>query len=125
MGIEVRLICPQYVGPFVKTNKNDASDAAAIVDAASRPTMHFVTVKSVEPQDMGAVHRARELLVRQRTALINQVRGLLAARLGACGKWSAQEMSNRAKRSKELTIFLWGRGALRTALRLPWLVLAL
>jgi transposase len=80
MGIEVRLISPQYVAPFVKTNKNDANDAAAIVEAASRPTMHFVTVKSVEQQDMRAVHRARELLVHQRTALINQVRGLLAER---------------------------------------------
>jgi transposase len=55
MGIEVRLISPQYVAPFVKTNKNDANDAAAIVEAASRPTMHFVTVKSVEQQDMRAV----------------------------------------------------------------------
>ena len=69
-----------YVAPFVKTNKNDANDAAAIVEAASRPTMHFVTVKSVEQQDMRAVHRVRELLVHQRTALINQVRGLLAER---------------------------------------------
>jgi transposase len=55
MGIEVRLISPQYVSPFVKTNKNDANDAAAIVEAASRPTMRFVPVKSVEQQDMRAV----------------------------------------------------------------------
>ncbi len=80
MGIEVRLISPQYVSPFVKTNKNDANDAAAIVEAASRPTMRFVPVKSVEQQDMRAVHRVRELLVHQRTALINQVRGLLGER---------------------------------------------
>jgi len=80
LGIEVRLISPQYVSPFVKTNKNNANDAAAIVEAASRPTMHFVPVKSVEQQDMRAVHRVRELLVHQRTALINQVRGLLGER---------------------------------------------
>jgi len=80
LGIEVRLISPQYVSPFVKTNKNDANDAAAIVEAASRPTMRFVPVKSVEQQDMRAVHRVRELLVHQRTALINQARGLLGER---------------------------------------------
>ena len=80
MGIEVRLISPQYVSPFVKTNKNDRNDAQAIVEAASRPTMNFVTVKSVEQRDMQAVHRVRELLVHQRTALINQARGLLGER---------------------------------------------
>ncbi|RZL93181.1 MAG: IS110 family transposase [Variovorax sp.] len=80
MGIEVRLISPQYVKPFVKTNKNDRNDAQAIVEAASRPTMNFVTVKSIEQQDIQAVHRVRELLVQQRTALINQARGLPAER---------------------------------------------
>lgn len=80
MGLEVRLISPQYVIPFVKTNKNDRNDAEGIAGAASRPTMRFVTVKSVEQQDMQAVHRVRELLVQQRTALINQARGLLGER---------------------------------------------
>ncbi|HET7088380.1 MAG TPA: IS110 family transposase [Anaerolineae bacterium] len=80
MGIEVRLISPQYVSPFVKTNKNDRNDAEAIVEAACRPAMRFVTVKSVEQQDMQAAHRVRALLVHQRTALINQVRGLLGER---------------------------------------------
>lgn len=80
MGMEVRLISPQYVIPFVKTNKNDRNDAEAIAEAAGRPTMRFVTVKSVAQQDMQAVHRVRELLVTQRTALINQARGLLAER---------------------------------------------
>ena len=80
MGFEVRLISPQYVIPFVKTNKNDRNDAEAIAEAASRPTMRFVTVKSVEQQDMQAVHRVRELLVHQRTAVINQARGLLGER---------------------------------------------
>ena len=79
MGIEVRLVSPQYVAPFVKTNKNDRNDAQAIAEAACRPTMNFVAIKSVEQQDMQAVHRVRQLLVQQRTALINQARGLLAA----------------------------------------------
>jgi transposase len=80
LGIEVRLISPQYVSPFVKTNKNDRNDAEAIVEAASRPAMRFVPVKSVEQQDIQATHRVRELLMRQRTAVINQIRGLLAER---------------------------------------------
>lgn len=80
MGVEVRLISPQYVTPFVKTNKNDRDDAEAIVEAAYRPAMRFVNVKSVEQQDMQAAHRVRELLVQQRTALINQGRGLLGER---------------------------------------------
>ena len=80
LGIEVKLISPHYVKPFVKTNKNDRNDAEAIVEAACRPSMHFVPVKSVEQQDIQAIHRTRDLLVHQRTALINQVRGLLAER---------------------------------------------
>ena len=79
-GFEVRLISPHYVTPFVKTNKNDRNDAEAIVEAASRPSMNFVAVKSVEQQDMQAAHRVRELLVQQRTAIINQARGLLGER---------------------------------------------
>jgi transposase len=75
MGIEVRLISPQYVTPFVKTNKNDRNDAEAIAEAASRPSMRFVSVKSVEQEDIEAVHRMRAILVRQRTAVINQIRG--------------------------------------------------
>lgn len=80
LGIDVQLISPHYVKPFVKTNKNDRNDAEAIVEAACRPSMNFVPVKSVEQQDIQAVHRVRELLVHQRTALINQARGLLAER---------------------------------------------
>ena len=77
MGFAVRLISPQYVAPFVKTNKNDRNDAEAIVEAASRPAMRFVSVKTVEQQDMQALHRQRQMLNQQRTALINQVRGIL------------------------------------------------
>lgn len=78
MGHEVRLIPPQYVRPFVKTNKNDAADAEAICEAAQRPTMRFAPVKSREQQSVLMIHRARDLLVRQRTMLINALRGHLA-----------------------------------------------
>ena len=75
LGHEVRLIPPQYVKPFVKTNKNDTSDAEAICEALIRPTMRFAAVKSVEQQSVLLLHRVRELLVRQRTMLINALRG--------------------------------------------------
>jgi len=76
-GHEVRLIAPQFVKAFVKSNKNDAADAEAICEAAQRPNMRFVAVKTVEQQDIQALHRMRSLVVAQRTAQINQVRGLL------------------------------------------------
>lgn len=78
MGHQVQLISPQHVRPFVKGNKNDRNDAEAICEAASRPTMRYVPVKSVEQQDMQMVHRIRSQLIKERTALINQLRGLLA-----------------------------------------------
>ncbi|MCX5540539.1 hypothetical protein M3A49_13720 [Paraburkholderia sp. CNPSo 3076] len=65
---------------LIKTNKNDRNDAEAIVEAASRPTMRFVTIKSVEQQDIQAAHRMRAIRLRHRTALINQMRGLLGER---------------------------------------------
>jgi transposase len=77
-GREVRLINPRFVKPFVKGSKNDAVDAEAIFEAASRPTMRFVPVKSTAQQDLQSLHRARERLICQRTALINHTRGLLA-----------------------------------------------
>jgi transposase len=77
LGHHVRLINPKFVKPFVKTNKNDWNDAAAICEAAQRPTMRFVAVKTVEQQDVLALHRVRERLVAQRTSLVNQIRGLL------------------------------------------------
>ncbi|MCP3876845.1 MAG: IS110 family transposase [Sulfitobacter sp.] len=76
-GHEVRLIAPQFVKPFVKSNKNDAADAEAICEAAQRPNMRFVAVKTIEQQDIQAIHRMRSLAVDRRTALINQIRGLL------------------------------------------------
>jgi transposase len=77
-GHQVRLIAPQYVKPYVKSQKNDAADAAAICEAATRPHMRFVALKSVDQQTILAVHTVRSGFVKQRTALSNQMRGLLA-----------------------------------------------
>ncbi|MFZ3584247.1 IS110 family transposase [Loktanella sp. DJP18] len=76
-GHDVRLIPPAYVKPFVKRQKNDAADAEAICEAAVRPTMRFVPVKSEETQGAAMVFRVRELLIRQRTQAINALRGHL------------------------------------------------
>ena len=77
LGHEVKLIAPEAVRPFVKKGKkNDAADAAAICEAASRPDMKFVPVKSVEQQGILALHSARSLLVKQQTMLANAMRGL-------------------------------------------------
>jgi transposase len=73
----VHLIAPQFVKPYVKSNKNDAADAEAVCEAAQRPGMRFVAVKTVEQQDIQAIHRMRSLAVERRTAQINQIRGLL------------------------------------------------
>ena len=78
LGHQVRLIAPAYVKPFVKRQKNDAADAEAIAEAAVRPTMGFVAVKSAEKQASGMVFRIRDLLVRQRTQTINALRGHLS-----------------------------------------------
>jgi transposase len=78
LGHQVRLMPPAYVKPYVKRGKTDAGDAEAICEAVTRPTMRFVPVKSVEEQAALALHRARDLLVRQPTQLVNMVRGLLA-----------------------------------------------
>lgn len=78
LGHETRLIAPAYVKPFVKRQKTDAADAEAICEAALRPGMRFVAVKSAEQQAAATVFRARDLLVRQRTQIINAIRGHLA-----------------------------------------------
>jgi transposase len=77
-GHTVRLMAPQFVRPYRKNPKNDGNDAEAICEAVSRPNMRFVPVKSAAQQAVLTVHRARELLVGDRTALVNQIRGLLA-----------------------------------------------
>jgi len=76
-GHEVKLMAPQFVTPYRKAHKNDMRDAEAIAEAVTRPTMRFVPVKSVDQQDLQALHRGRERLMKARTALINETRGLL------------------------------------------------
>ena len=78
LGHEVKLVPPIYVKPFVKRQKNDAADAEAICEAASRPTMRFVAVKTREQQAQGMLFHTRDLLVRQRTQTINALRGHFA-----------------------------------------------
>jgi len=78
LGHTVKLMAPQFVKPYVKSNKNDAKDAEAICEAVSRPTMRFVAIKTIEQQDIQALHRIRTELVHQRTAKVNQIRGFLA-----------------------------------------------
>ena len=77
MGHTVKLMAPQFVKPYVKTNKNDAADAEAICEAVTRPNMRFVPIKNANPQAVLSVHRARQGFVKARTAQGNQIRGLL------------------------------------------------
>jgi transposase len=78
-GHEVRLIAPQFVKASVKSPKHDARDAEAICEAVTRPTMRVVPITQLAPQDLQALHRVRERLVKARTALVNEIRGLLSA----------------------------------------------
>ncbi len=77
-GHNVKLMAPQFVKPYVKTNKNDLTDAEAICEAVSRPNMRFVPIKNVEQQATLSMHRARQGFVKARTAQANQIRGLLS-----------------------------------------------
>src|ERR1700687_2522936 len=79
-GHEVRLMPAQYVKPYVKTNKSDYIDAEAIAEAVGRPTMRFVPIKNDDQLDMQSLHRVRERWVMRRTAVVNQIRGLLLER---------------------------------------------
>jgi transposase len=76
LGHTVKLMSPQFVRPYVQRQKNDANDAAGLCEAVSRPHMRCVPVKSVEQQDIQALHRIRERQIKARTALVNQIRGL-------------------------------------------------
>ncbi len=78
LGHTVKLMAPQFVKPYVKTNKNDAADAEAICEAVARPNMRFVPIKTIESQAVLALHRARQGFVKARTAQANQIRGLLS-----------------------------------------------
>jgi len=75
-GYVVKLIAPQFVKPYVKSNKTDANDAQAVCEAMSRPSMRYVAVKTIEQQDIQAVHRVRASLISERTGKVNQLRGL-------------------------------------------------
>lgn len=92
-GHEVRLMPPAYVKPYVKRQKNDMTDAEAICEAVTRPNMHFVAIKSTDQQAVLMLHRARDLLVRQRTMLINALRAHLAE-LGFVAARGAQKIRN-------------------------------
>jgi transposase len=76
-GHDVKLMAPQFVKPYVKSNKNDMRDAEAIAEAVTRPTMRFVPIKAIDQQDIQALHRVRERLMGERTALVNEVHGLM------------------------------------------------
>ena len=97
-GHRVRLMSPQFVKPYVKTNKNDVADAEAICEAVGRPNMRFVPIKSIEQQAILSVHRVRQSFVKARTAQANQIRGLL----GEFGLVIPQGLVNIAKRVPEI-----------------------
>jgi transposase len=97
-GHTVKLMAPQYVKPYLKTNKNDAADAEAICEAVGRPNMRFVPIKNIEQQSVLALHRVRQGFVKARTAQANQIRGLL----GEFGLIIPQGIANIAKRVPEL-----------------------
>jgi len=98
LGHSVKLMAPQFVKPYVKTNKNDAADAEAICEAVSRPNMRFVPIKNGEQQAVLALHRARQGFVTARTAQANQIRGLLSE----YGIVIPQGLSHVSKRLSEI-----------------------
>jgi transposase len=117
-GFTVKLIAPQFVKPYVKSNKNDANDAEAICEAMSRPSMRFVSVKTVEQQDIQAVHRVRSGLMDERKAKSNQLRGL-ASEYGlvapkellhlraAIPRWLEDQENGLSERFRRLLRGLW------------------
>jgi len=98
LGHTVKLMAPQFVKPYVKTNKNDAADAEAICEAVARPNMRFVPIKNIEQQAVLSLHRVRQGFVVARTAQANQIRGLL----GEFGLVIPQGIAHIAKRVPEL-----------------------
>ena len=110
LGHEVRLVPPIYVKPFVKRQKNDMADAEAIVEAAQRPTMRFVAVKTAEQQARGMLFRTRDLLVRQRTQTINALRGHLAE-FGVVAPQGPAHITRLAQALEDPTVALANRMA--------------
>lgn len=106
MGHEVRLMPTSYVKPYVKRGKNDVADAEAICEAVTRPTMRFVEIKSIEQQSGLMMHRTRELLVKQRTMLINSLRGQLAefGLIAPKGTWSIPDLHGLARDADEAVL---------------------
>ena len=92
-GHDVRLMSPEYVRPYIKAQKNDDRDAEGIAEAVTRPTMRFVELKSQDQLDMQTLHRSRDRLVGERTALINQLRAILLERglVAPQGKWKFKQ----------------------------------
>ena len=118
-GYTVKLIAPQFVKPYVKSNKNDANDAEAICEAMSRPSMRVVAIKTVEQQDIQAVHRVRSGLMDQRKAKANQLRrlaseyGLVAPKellhlRSAIPRWLKDQENGLTERFRRLLHGLWG-----------------
>ena len=112
LGHQVKIISPQYVKPFVRRQKNDGNDAEAICTAARQPHIPLVPKKSVEQQDIQALHRARQRMVNHRTAVVSQIRGLLLDRGFAIAK-----SITRARRCHPRH-----PGRLREPTSRPWLV---
>ncbi len=98
MGHTVKLMAPQFVKPYVKSNKNDAADAEAICEAVGRPSMRFVPIKHIKQQSVLSLHRVRQGFVKARTAQANQIRGLL----GEFGLIVPQGIAHIAQRVPEL-----------------------
>jgi transposase len=115
-GHQVRLIPPAYVKPYVRRSKHDAADAEAICEAVGRPSMRFVPVKSASQQGELSQHRVRELLVRQRTMLINALRGHLAefGIIGPVGRHRIVELESALLAADDATVPALARGALQT-----------
>lgn len=115
-GHQVRLIPPAYVKPYVRRSKTDAADAAAICEAVARPTMRFVPVKSTGQQAALSQHRVRDLLVRQRTMLINALRGHLGefGIVGPVGRHRVAELEGALAVADEATVPALAREALQT-----------
>ncbi|PWL27805.1 MAG: IS110 family transposase [Marivita sp. XM-24bin2] len=118
LGHEVRLLPPAYVKPYVKRQKNDMADAEAICEAVTRPNMHFVAVKSADQQAVLMLHRARDLLVRQRTMLINALRAHLAELgvVSARGPHKIREVLSELQ-ADQLDVPEVGRAALSSLVR--------